>query len=96
MTKKVKRIGKWLLAILLAPFALVLLLALLLYIPPIQNFVVDRVAESLSKSLQMQIRVDNVRLAFPLDLHIFLGFQRLMETVAVTAAEHETDRKSVV
>ena len=70
MTKKVKRIGKWLLAILLAPFALVLLLALLLYIPPIQNFVVDRVAESLSKSLQMQIRVDNVRLAFPLDLEV--------------------------
>ena len=34
-------------------------------------------------------------LAFPLDLHIFLGFQRLMETVAVTAAEHQTAGKFI-
>ena len=50
------------------PIGLFLLLATLLYIPPVQQFLVNRVAAGLSESLGMRITVDRVRLAFPLDL----------------------------
>lgn len=51
-----------------SPFVLFVLLAFVLYIPPVQNFVVKRVCASMSESLGMEVQVDYVRLAFPLDL----------------------------
>ena len=69
MKKKVlKRLAglvAWLVGL---PIGLFLLLATLLYIPPIQQFLVNRVAAGLSESLGMRITVERVRLAFPLDL----------------------------
>ncbi len=52
------------------PIALFLLLAILLYIPPVQNFAVHQVANYLSGNLDMDVRIDKVRLAFPLDLAV--------------------------
>ena len=61
-------IGKWLAGIVLTPLALFLVLALLLYMPPVQNFIVDKVATRMSASLGINIGIERVRLAFPLDL----------------------------
>ena len=61
---------KWVIGIFLSPFVLFLLLAVLLYLPPVQNFVVHRVAASLSESTGMNISVSRVRLSFPLDLSV--------------------------
>lgn len=65
-----KKAFKWLAGIISTPIVLFLLLAILIYIPPIQNFAVDRVAKSLSESMGMTFTVDRVRLAFPLDLAV--------------------------
>ena len=63
--KRLTRLVAWLVGL---PIGLFLLLATLLYIPPVQQFLVNRVAAGLSESLGMRITVDRVRLAFPLDL----------------------------
>ena len=64
------KVKKWVIGIFLSPFVLFLLLAVLLYLPPVQNFVVHRVAASLSESTGMNISVSRVRLSFPLDLSV--------------------------
>lgn len=63
-----KRWIKWIGIILLIPVALVLLLAVLLYVPAFQNFVIREVTHYASKTTGMQIGFDRVRLSFPLDL----------------------------
>ena len=68
--KKVKKLLKWLVAVAVSPIVLFLLLAILIYIPAVQNFVVGKVTEHLSATTGMALRVDNVRLAFPLDLSV--------------------------
>lgn len=68
--KKTKKWRKWLLGIVLTPLALFLLLAILLYIPPVQNWAVGIVASSMGESLGMKVSVGKVRLAFPLDLGV--------------------------
>ena len=57
----------WLIQQLLIGF---LLLAGLLYIPAVQNFLVDKAASSLSESLGMEVSVESVRLSFPLGLDV--------------------------
>lgn len=68
MTAKHHKILKWMGIALASPFILFVCLAFVLYIPPVQNFVVKRVCASMSESLGMEVQVDYVRLAFPLDL----------------------------
>lgn len=68
--KKVRKVLKWLGIVVATPILLFLVLAILLYIPPIQNFVVRQVTDALSRSLDMTIRIEKVRLAFPLDLSL--------------------------
>ena len=65
-----KKALKWLGITVATPIALFLLLAILLYIPPVQNFAVHQVANYLSGNLGMDVRIDKVRLAFPLDLAV--------------------------
>jgi hypothetical protein len=60
----------WILGILLSPLLLFLLLTVLLYLPPVQNWAVDKVAAIVSEKTGMDISVDYVRLKFPLDLEI--------------------------
>lgn len=52
----------------LTPILLFLLLAILIYIPPVQKFAVDKAAEMLSEELGMEVTVEDVSLKFPLDL----------------------------
>ena len=70
MSKRVKKILKWTGVAILAPILLVVLLAILLYIPPIQNWAVKEVASYASNKTGMNISVEHVRLVFPLDLGV--------------------------
>ena len=68
--KAIKKIAKWISIAVVTPIVLFLVLAIMLYIPPIQNFAVHRVATYLSEKMEMQISINKVRLAFPLDLAV--------------------------
>jgi len=61
------RIG---LAVLLCPLVLLAVLSALLYIPPVQQWAVDRAAAWLSQEMQMQVSVERVLLKCPLDLSV--------------------------
>lgn len=63
-----KRRFRWLVWLLASPFILFALLCVLLYLPPIQNFVVDKVAGIASESTGLNISVGRITLSFPLDL----------------------------
>lgn len=65
-----KRFWKWLGIAILTPILLLILLAILLYLPPVQNWAVKRVAAIASEKTGMQISVQHVNLSFPLDLGI--------------------------
>ena len=54
----------------LIPIFLVLLVAVLLYIPAIQNFAVKKVTKIASESLDMHIDIGRIHLSFPLNLNI--------------------------
>ena len=54
----------------LVPILLFLLLAVLLYLPPVQNWAVKQVAAYASEKTGMDISVGHVRLEFPLDLGV--------------------------
>ena len=60
----------WIWVVLLSPVVIFLLLLLLIYLPPVQRFAVDKVTDYLSETMDAEISVDDVRLAFPLDLSI--------------------------
>ena len=60
----------WILGILLSPVLLFAVLVLLLYLPPVQNWAVDKVAAIASEKTGMDISVGHVNLSFPLDLEI--------------------------
>lgn len=65
-----KKCMKWGIAILLAPILLVVLIAVLLYVPPVQNWAVRQVASYASEKTGMDISVEHVKLVFPLDLGV--------------------------
>jgi conserved domain protein len=70
MSPRAKTIKRILLGILIAPFALLLLLSILLYIPPVQRFVVAQVTRILSERTGMTVHVGRLHLGFPLDLQV--------------------------
>ncbi|MBR2863152.1 MAG: hypothetical protein IKB97_06300, partial [Bacteroidaceae bacterium] len=59
---------KWLSVAIATPVVLFLLLALIVYLPPVQKFAVRKATEMLSKETGFNISIGHVRLAFPLDL----------------------------
>lgn len=61
-----KRIG----IVCLIPVVLVLLVSVLLYIPPVQNFAVKKAAYYAGKATGMQIGIERIRLSFPLNLTV--------------------------
>ncbi len=65
-----KKAVKWAVVILLTPVLLFVIAAGLLYLPPVQNWVADRVAAVVSAKTDMSISVGTVRLEWPLDLGI--------------------------
>lgn len=50
------------------PVALIIVLSLLLYFPPFQNWAVSKASAIASEKMGMRVSVGHVRLAFPLDL----------------------------
>ncbi len=60
----------WIFGILLSPVLLFVILAFLLYLPPVQKWAVRQVADVASEQTGMQITVGDVRLSFPLDLAV--------------------------
>ena len=61
---------KWAIGIVLTPFILIVLLAVALYLPPIQNWAVKTVAAYASKEMGMEVSVERVCLVFPLNLGV--------------------------
>ncbi len=76
----------WILAILLSPVLLFAVLVLLLYLPPVQNWAVDKVAEVASEKTGMQITVGHVDLSFPLDL-VLDDFKAIKATDTIADVE---------
>ncbi len=66
--RKQRNIGRIVALILTAPIVLFAALITLLYLPPVQHWTVVRVAEWISDATKMDVRVERIRLAFPLDL----------------------------
>ena len=79
----------WIFGILLSPVLLFAVLTVLLYLPPMQNWMVDKVAEIASEKTGMQISVGHVNLAFPLDLAID-DFKVISEQDTIADMEHMT------
>ena len=71
-----KKTLKWMGIAVLTPILLMIILTALLYLPPIQNWAVKKVAAVASEKTGMEITVEHVRLAFPLDLSLE-GFRAL-------------------
>ena len=65
-----KKALKWICGIVLTPLVTVLLLALLLYVPPVQRRVVQWAASYASRQTGMQISIGQLHIAFPLDLDL--------------------------
>ena len=65
-----KKVLKWIAIVILLPVVLTALLAAALYIPAVQNWAVQQVARVASEKTGMDITVERVRLAFPLDLGV--------------------------
>jgi len=62
-----KRWLKWAGLVPAIPIGLFFLTAILIYVPPIQNWIKSVVMESLSKEMNMAVSIERLRLAFPLD-----------------------------
>ena len=65
-----KKLFWWILIILLSTVLLFVVLTVLLYLPPVQNWAVDKVTAIASEKTGMDISVGHVDLSFPLDLSI--------------------------
>lgn len=63
-----KRSVKWGGLILLSPIVLFTILCILIYIPPIQNFLVQQATRYASEATGMNISIQRISLSFPLDL----------------------------
>ena len=65
-----KKILKWIGIIILTPILIFLILTILIYLPPVQNWAVKKVAAYASEETGMNITVERVKLVFPLDLGV--------------------------
>ena len=61
-----KRIG----VICLVPIVLMLLVSLLLYVPPVQNFAVKKAMGYVAESTGIDVRFEHIRLSYPLNLSV--------------------------
>ena len=63
-----RRIARCVLWLVLTPILLLLLMVVLLYLPPVQKWAVDKACAMLSEEMDMEVSVESVYLTFPLDL----------------------------
>ena len=73
---------KWIGIAVLTPILLFVILAALLYFPPIQNWAVQKVVAIASEKTGMEITVEHVNLEFPLDLGID-GFKAIKQNDSI-------------
>ncbi|MCD8172613.1 MAG: translocation/assembly module TamB domain-containing protein [Alistipes sp.] len=60
-----KKLLKVLLAVILSVAGLLVLVAILIYIPPVQRFIKDKALASVSRSTGLVVTIDNFRMRFP-------------------------------
>ena len=65
-----KKFLKWCGIIISLPFALFIIISILIYIPPVQEFIVRKAASAASAAAGMDISVGRISLSFPLNLNI--------------------------
>ena len=65
-----KKVLKWMGIAVLTPLLLFIIIAALLYLPPVQNWVVQKVTAMASEKTGMEISIGHVNLEWPLDLGI--------------------------
>ena len=65
-----KKYVRWTLWTIASPFILFIIVCILIYLPPIQNFLVDKAAVYASEATGMKISVGRISLSFPLHLVI--------------------------
>ena len=66
----VKKILKWALRVVLIVVGFLLLLSILVFIPPVQNFIKDKAAQYVSDNMGFDLDIERLRLRFPLTLSI--------------------------
>lgn len=71
----------------LSPLLILAVLSILIYIPPVQKWAVDKASAMLSEEMQMEVSVDKVLLKCPLDLSLNGVLTRKDGTVALQAEE---------
>ena len=81
-----KKYVRWTLWTIASPFILFVILCILIYLPPIQNFLVDKAAVYASEATGMNISVGRISLSFPLNL--------VVTNVDAASPHNDTDRKS--
>ena len=65
-----KRFLMWAGIILITPLLLIFLLAVMLYVPPVQDFAVRKATAYVSELTGKQVSIGRLRLSFPLDLDL--------------------------
>src|SRR5574344_844062 len=78
-----------LLGIVLTPIFLFLLLSILIYVPPVQKYAVEKAAEVLSEEMGMDVSVGSFSLKFP--LHLSMGEVLAVEEGDTVLYAHELD-----
>ena len=77
-----KKTLKWIGIAVLTPILLFIILTVLIYLPPVQNWLVQKVAAIASEKTGMEITVEHVNLEFPLDLGIE-GFRAIKQNDSI-------------
>ena len=73
---------RWIGIAVLTPILLFIILTVLIYLPPVQNWLVQKVAAIASEKTGMEITVEHVNLEFPLDLGIE-GFRAIKQNDSI-------------
>lgn len=66
-----KRYIKWGIGFFISPILLFIMVCILIYIPPVQNFLVGQTTRYASQTTGMDIRIGRLSLGFPLDLVVY-------------------------
>lgn len=65
-----KKVFKWAGGILLTPFVLLFLLSVLFYIPPIQDWAVQKAVGLIASATGMHVQIGRLRIVFPLNIRL--------------------------
>lgn len=85
--RTMKKILKWAGIIISIPVILFIILFILLYIPPIQNFLVGKATAYASKTTGMKIGIERITLSFPLNL-VAKGMEVVSEKDTLLSVDH--------